>query len=329
MSGKRYISMFIKRFLQSCLLCICCQGLAQQDPLSTQYMNSQFSINPAYAGVRNALSMHLVARQQWMGMEGAPVSYLFGMHSPINKTKMSFGGLLSFNQAGPVQSSQFSGAYSYIVRISNKLLLSLGVSASLNNTSIGFTGLDVIDHDDPSFSSDVQNKLSPNFGAGAFLFSRQFYFGCSVPHILNTEIKDSEAGNVISKVERHYYITSGYGFSVGDDMFLKPSCLARIKGGDDLLLDVNTQWLYKELFWIGASYRLNSTMAFLASIRISKSLSICYSYDFPFANTTLQKGSHEISLSFDSFSFYKRNKKREFIRKKKSEKEGIRSIRYF
>ncbi len=44
----------------------------QQDPHYTQYMYNQNILNPAYAGSRGDLSIGLLGRTQWVGIEGAP-----------------------------------------------------------------------------------------------------------------------------------------------------------------------------------------------------------------------------------------------------------------
>ncbi len=55
---------------------------AQQDALFSQYMFNKLVINPAYTGTRDALSIALVGRQQWVGMDGAPKTVTFTIHSP-------------------------------------------------------------------------------------------------------------------------------------------------------------------------------------------------------------------------------------------------------
>ena len=45
---------------------------AQQDALFTQYMYTKLEFNPAYAGSHDGLSLDLLGRFQWVGIEGAP-----------------------------------------------------------------------------------------------------------------------------------------------------------------------------------------------------------------------------------------------------------------
>ncbi len=56
---------------------------AQQDAQYTQYMYNTVSVNPAYAGSRGHMSMAVLYRSQWVGLDGAPKTQTFNMHTPL------------------------------------------------------------------------------------------------------------------------------------------------------------------------------------------------------------------------------------------------------
>lgn len=303
---------------------------AQLEPLSTQYINSQLMINPGYTGVRNAFSVNLMARHQWMGVDGAPVNYNVGMHSPLNKSKVSLGAALNSYQAGPVQTHRLNLYYAYLVRLRHNMILSMGVSGIVNNYSLSHKNLRLIDDGDPNFMGEKINRFSPNAGVGLFLYSPSFYLGFSVPQLVETKYKQVDNLEV-SQVRRHYYLSAGYGFGIGKDLYLKPSTLARYVENGQSSIDFNAQIMYKELLSLGLSYRLNTAAAFMVGFRVSKNVNINYSYDISTSPSGLGKGSHEVTLSFDTDSWLKRNRDRMFGKKKKdnTEEAGMRSIRYF
>ena len=237
---------------------------AQTDFLSSQYMNSQLIINPAYAGLRNSFSVNTLVRQQWMGVNGAPASYLISVHSPLNNRMASVGAGFIRNETGPVQSNELSAIYSYLVRLGNRMFISFGLNARLYHYNIGLTSLDVIDEGDQSFYTDTRSEFKPNFGAGTFLFTSNFYLGISMPQILNNQIKSGESDFTAFNQIRTFYLTSGYKFPLSKEFSLKPSFLARLRQNANSLVDVNMQLIYNDLFWIGSSYRLGTAMAFLA-----------------------------------------------------------------
>jgi type IX secretion system PorP/SprF family membrane protein len=55
----------------------------QQDPHYTQYMYNQNILNPAYAGSRGDLSIGILGRTQWVGIDGAPNTQTLNIHSRV------------------------------------------------------------------------------------------------------------------------------------------------------------------------------------------------------------------------------------------------------
>ncbi|WP_430810189.1 MULTISPECIES: PorP/SprF family type IX secretion system membrane protein [unclassified Carboxylicivirga] len=321
---------------QFCLFCVLLMSLnifAQGDGITTQYMNSQLMINPAYAGVRNAFSVHLLARQQWVGMEGAPATYSISMHTPLNDRMASLGASLLHYQSGPINHSEFSAMYSYMLRINHQLFLSLGLSAQCNYYHLGLSSLELIEENDPSFMHKFGNGVKPNFGVGVFLFSPHFYLGLSMPKVMNSRLKLKENDALVLESVHTAYLTSGYAFSINKSAYLKPSFVVRYRSQASPLGDMNIQFMYKNIFWLGTSYRTNDTMAALANIQLGEALSVCYSYDFAIGNSPrFGSGTHEVALVFDSHKLIKRNRDRQFRRKKvakKEENKALHSIRYF
>ncbi len=303
----------------------------QDDLVTSQYMQNQLMVNPAYAGVRNSLSIHAMSRQQWLGIEGAPSTYALSVHSPLNKRMASLGGSILNYQSGPLMHNQLSFVYSYLLKINYQMFISLGVSAGAHHHSVGLSSLTVIDNNDPSFVGEASNNFSPNFGVGTFLYSPDFYLGVSVPQLLNSEFKD-DSGGIIYQQFRTLYLSSGYSIGIGKDVYIKPSIMSRIRQEVSSSHDVNLQFLYKNMFWLGASYRINTAAAALLNVQVSKNLAVCYSYDFPLGSNNVGFGSHEISLTIDSNKFLRRNRHRMFGKKKvkkEQDDEGMRSIRQF
>lgn len=63
----------------------------QQDPQYTHYMYNTLSINPAYAGQRETLSIVGLHRSQWVGIDGAPQTQSLGIHSPLRNERLALG----------------------------------------------------------------------------------------------------------------------------------------------------------------------------------------------------------------------------------------------
>ena len=87
-------------------------------------------INPAYAGSREALSINLLGRTQWVGIEAAPKTATLAIHSPLNrnpKIGLGFSGI--YDQVDPLKESHFYADFSYKINTSyNSTLSSLQLS---------------------------------------------------------------------------------------------------------------------------------------------------------------------------------------------------------
>lgn len=65
--------------------CACLQsGLyAQQDPLFSQYIFNGLVINPGYAGSHPYMTLNVLARKQWFGMDKSPSTQAHPLAWPI------------------------------------------------------------------------------------------------------------------------------------------------------------------------------------------------------------------------------------------------------
>src|SRR5688572_5245196 len=59
--------------------------VSQQRPHYTQYLMNQYIINPAISGIENYVDLKVSARDQWVGLAGAPKTSYFTVHAPLGK----------------------------------------------------------------------------------------------------------------------------------------------------------------------------------------------------------------------------------------------------
>ena len=71
----------------------------QQDAQYTQYMYNTFSVNPAYAGSREVLSISALHRSQWVGRDGAPNTQTLSVHGP-SSDKVGLGLSIVHDEIG-------------------------------------------------------------------------------------------------------------------------------------------------------------------------------------------------------------------------------------
>lgn len=172
--------------------------------------------------------------------------------------------------------------------------LYFGLKVSANLLNVDFSKLNVYNPEDVLFQYNIDNKFSPNVGAGLYLQSDRSYFGVSVPYILATKhFKHSQISTADEKM--HLYFMGGYVFDMTYNLRFKPAILAKVVSGAPLQFDLSANFLYNEVFTFGLAYRFNAAVSALVGFQILDDMFLGYSYD---ADTTglgsYNSGSHEI-----------------------------------
>tara|TARA_R110002049_G_scaffold1498_5_gene11642 strand:- start:4946 stop:5881 length:936 start_codon:yes stop_codon:yes gene_type:complete len=282
-------------------------SFAQQLPQFTQYMYNTISINPAYAGSRETLSIVGLHRSQWVGLDGAPTTQTLSVHTPMQNEKVGLGLSFINDELGYENFSYLYGDFSYTIPVGLKTKLAFGLKAGFTQYNIDRELLTdptvVTDH----FFDDVSNRFSPNMGIGAFLHTDRWYLGLSAPRILNTDYNKGKQGTLdyVALERISYYFTGGYVFDLSNTTKFKPAMLMKATNGAPLSFDITANFLFNDVFWLGGSYRINESAAALGAIadfQISKQLRIGYAYEYPLSELrAYTSGTHEILLMFEIF----------------------------
>jgi type IX secretion system PorP/SprF family membrane protein len=279
-------------------------AFAQQEPMYSQYMFNTMALNPAYAGSREVFSATLLARAQWVGVDGAPRSQTLSMDAPIKNKRIGVGLIMFNDKIGLTQNTGMHGSYAYRIRFQKSTLsmgLKLGIvqyRANLNQAilSAGNTT------DDKGFQNNV-STLIPSAGAGIYINSDKYYIGISAPNLYTKQIVTDQ--NIKINKANHLFVMGGYVFKLNEDFKLKPSALFKYVHGAPMELDLNANlWIY-DLVGLGMSYRTGDAIVGMIEIQVKNNFRVGYSYDY--TTTQLQKynsGSHELMLRFE-FGFGK------------------------
>jgi len=275
---------------------------AQQDAQYTQYMYNPMNINPAYAGSRDVLSIFGMHRTQWVGLDGAPSTNVFSIHSPLKNQKLGLGLSIVNDKIGPANENNISVDFAYRIPVSELSTLAFGLKGTANLLDVDYTKLDIYDEADTQFQNNIDNKFSPNVGAGVFWYSDKYYVGLSVPNMLETKHYNDNNFKALAKERMHYYFMSGYVFDINENIKFKPAFLTKFISGTPLQLDLTANFLFNEKFILGGAYRWDAAGSILAGFQVSKKLLIGYSYDMDATKlANYNSGSHEVFLRYEVF----------------------------
>ncbi|WP_299578771.1 type IX secretion system membrane protein PorP/SprF [uncultured Sunxiuqinia sp.] len=280
------------------------ESWAQQDPMYTQYMNNILSVNPAYAGSGNVLSLMVMSRNQWVSFEGAPATQSFVMHAPISRQHMGLGFSLLKDQLGPINQTGAYADYSYSIDFTRGRYLSFGLKAGVNFFEAKLSDLETVDPNDPVFASDITRNFLPNVGLGIYYHSERSMVGLSVPKLIENKInRHNSSSEYVSKENIHLFLMAGYVFDLNRIIKFKPYFLVKYSTNIPLDLDLTAQFLFYERLWLGAMYRVGDAVGGMMQVQISKSLKVGYSYDITATDFGVyNNGTHEILVSYD-FNF--------------------------
>jgi type IX secretion system PorP/SprF family membrane protein len=274
---------------------------AQQDPMVSQYMFNGLYLNPAYAGSHDYWSSTLSYRNQWVGLEGAPETAIAAVDGRIADKNMGLGLILLHDKIGVTRQNTAIINYSYQIKTGAKSKLALGINAGVSQFSAKLTDLTVWDQDNV-FQNDLTSQLLPRFGVGVYHYGKNHYVGLSIPTLFAYQ-KDMNFNFDLSRssfLRRHYLLTAGYVFETSKDIKIKPSILLKYVQNAPLQADLNLSAVYKDMYWIGVSYRTYDALAIILEYQTNSYFRIGYAYDVTLSKLrNYSSGSHEIMIGID------------------------------
>lgn len=288
----------LARWLPVFLIIYALQAHAQQDAQYTQYMYNTLIVNPAYTGSTGNLEATLQHRMQWVGIDGAPQTQAFSIHSPMLADNVGLGLSAVNDRLGPSNEIYLNGNFSYTVPLGMDTKLAFGLRAGARMLNIDWSKGRYYQEGDPLLNTNINNKINPIIGSGIYVYTEKWYAGVSVPNFLRTDYYDDVQEATVSD-RLHYYVIGGYVFDLTDDLKFKPAVMGKIVSGAPLIVDASANFLIQNFVTLGASYRWDDSVSALAGFQITKSIFAGYSYDY--STTELNKyndGSHEIILRF-------------------------------
>lgn len=274
---------------------------AQQDPQYSMYMFSPLSVNPAFAGSRDALSVTLLGRKQWFGIDGAPETGTLTAHSPFKNESIAAGLSIVYDKIGPSTLNMFYADFAYRLKLKNSIL-AFGLKGGVDLFSANFGQLIVNSNTDPLYYTPITNQVMPNFGFGMYWYSPKGYFGITSPKIIQNAYKGTELVSRASpaKQNRHYFLTAGNAFRLSSTIDLVPSIIIKAVEDAPISLDLNLNFLFYEKLWIGGGFRPGDAVIANVMYHFSPTFRAGYAYDYTIsALGAYNRGSHEIMVNYD------------------------------
>ena len=309
---------------------------AQAKPAYTQYVLNNYILNPALAGIENYTDIKTSFRNQWTGINGAPITSYISLQAPLGKSDYrtsatSFAvpgenprgkqfwqdytapephhgiGFYALNdKAGYINRWTVAASYAYHRPLGVKTTLAAGFSAGASGINLDATKATFSDpNNDPAIgvANGELKKIKPEIGAGLWLYSARYFAGISVLNIVPGKAKFTSNDRYGTYYTPNYFATAGYRFSVGEDFTLIPSVMLQYWQPQLLGAHINTKLQYRDKAWVGGSYRYSDFIAgysALAGFNLSNTLNVSYSYEVATTSRlrTYTGNTHELMIGF-------------------------------
>ena len=278
------------------LLALTTFAFAQQEQQYSQYMINQFALNPAVAGTEDFIDLNLGIRQQWLGFEGAPLTYYASGHATLGKPVHQYhhsneqhnwhgvGFQLVQDQTGPIARKSILFAYAYNFVISRNVRASFGAYAGAKQLSVDAGYWKNID--DPSdrfFNTDLNTDLQPDIHMGGLVYSKKFFVGLSLFQLLNQKMSYGSFWDEVGqngKLKTHLYGNAGVKLWLNDHVEIMPCIMFKYVDSAPLSIDLNAKVTVSEKYWYGASYRALESFNVFAGLEIHRSFDVSYAFEW-------------------------------------------------
>ena len=280
------------------LLSICLLSLvsySQQTPQRNLYGYNKYAINPAYAGASGCTQINFSHLNQWVKVEGAPLTSMISANTLMGKS-IGVGGQVLVDQIGMMQQVSAMGSLAYGLSIGKNHNIRLGASIGYNQYRIDASDAITFENGDPIIEGGEQAGGTVNSNIGILYKWKNLELSIGSQQLIQSTSNMSFAGTDGFELRRHLNGLVAYNQKIGDNWMLTPSIFT--KGTNNgYQIDINTDATYKKYISAGIGYRTSVGLIARAGIQVQDLFFIGYAYETPMSNiASYSSGSHEIIL---------------------------------
>lgn len=303
-------------------LLVAVQG--QQRSHYTQYILNNYILNPALSGIENYTDVKVSARDQWVGINGAPRTVYLTVHGPLGKKDYKtsatsyqvpgqnprgnaywenytasephhgVGMTILNDRTGNFNRFTATASYAYHLGLTPRTNLAAGFAAGITTVGLNSNGKASFGSNpsDPAVGGSAATelrKLKPDISVGLWLYSADYFIGISGQQIIPQRLAyvDDATFKMKGKLIPHVFLTAGYRFLINDDVNAVPSVMVKYINGaftHNYQAEFNLKLQYQDLLWVGGSYRQYDGYAAMVGMNAGNTFNVGYAYDFTKTN---------------------------------------------
>jgi len=297
---KNILYIFFLTFLPLLVCLSAKESHAQQAPLMANYYLNRFIFNPAFTAAHAETQLHLMYRNQWAGLAGAPETMLLTYQHALPAKNMGLGVTIKRENLNLVAQTSALASYSYLVNLNADQALSFGLSLGTMYSSINWDKVMLEDLIDPKLYSNAdQFKADGNFGV--IYIYRDLSLGMSVQNLFARGASDKlDLNNAFLRYGNHSILSASYKlWSTNGDFTFEPILLYRFANNFPGQAEASVVIDWKEQVWTSLGYRGSYGYAASIGFRVAETIKASYAYEIANNNMgTASNGTHELTLSY-------------------------------
>lgn len=276
------------------VLMITRQLQAQQDVVYSHYFLNPFLYNPSFAAPSGYTELYLNYRNQWAGIEGAPVTGTVSLHLPLNhKTGIALTGF--HDKAGVLKTTTGLATFSYQVYLGNSVnddhKIAFGLSAGVTSVSVNA--------DNNYVNEPVAGATSSFEGQfGMHYQHKNFKIAFAIPRLFNSYVAAGQDFDKVGiKQVRTTLSSVSYAIHFGERIVFEPTVTYRTYENRSSQLEGLGALRIDNIVWVGGAYRQSYGASAFAGFNIKDKVKLGYAYEFATDQVNaLGDGTHEIQL---------------------------------
>lgn len=226
-------------------------AFAQQQPFFSQFFYNKLIANPGAAGSTGLPTFTAFYRQQWVELEGAPVTQALSMNTPIMAERVGLGLTVLNDRIGFYNSTFAQAAYAYRVKIENGRL-GIGLHGSMTRFEADLSKVRTISGSNTPTEDMMSTNYLFNMGMGFHYENERFFVGASIPQVLD---RGQSNGQV-----RHIFANAGTVLELSHTLRMRAAGAVRVVENAPPSFDAHLSFGFTEeaRLWLGSTLRLSN-----------------------------------------------------------------------
>ncbi len=284
---------------------------AQSRKYISQFSQLQGYYNTGLMGYEGTMFRGFV-RNQWAGMEGAPMTYYAALELDVSELKGSSDAALTGRNAlglnmlhdryGAFTETEIIVGYASRIRLNSSTNLRMGLGLNFNNIKLDGNHLTTEQANDPLIGQYLNNFVEMrllDFNLGIALTHEKYYLSYGVHNVNKGQIS---SGTVfMERKPRVAIFQAGYRSRLDENVTVITNLMYRRQEDLPTNIEFNVKALLRNRVYLGAGHRIDYAHNFQLGFLMER-VRVGYTYELPLAKTFLiPNPTHEFMIAYGLF----------------------------